>query len=77
MKDDDIIAGDASLSGGKATMKDSDLLTSLLEGTKRGDRDSESSLKKLLAINWSWMENYISCSQWLSGFKGMAERSFK
>ena len=77
MKDDDILAGDAMLSGGKATMKDSDMLTSLFDGAKRSNRDSEASLKKLLAINWNWVERYISCKDWLSGFSGMTERALK
>jgi hypothetical protein len=77
MKDDDILAGDAGLSNGKATMQDSDLLTSLFEGAKRGNKDSEASLKMLLSINWNWVENYISCHNWLIGFTGMVEKTIK
>ena len=77
IKDDDILAGDAMLSGGKATMKDSDMLTGLLSGAKSRDPASGYALKNLLSINWSWVEPYISCKDWLSGFGGMAERSLK
>ena len=75
MMNDNILAGDAMLSNGKAIMKDSDMLTNLLNGAKARNPVSKHSLKALLSINWSWVEKYISCKDWLTGFSGMSSKN--
>jgi hypothetical protein len=69
----DVLSGDAKLESGKLTMNDSDLLDNLYKKSVNRDKVSQKHLFAILDNDWSWVEHYITCHYWLTGFTGMVK----
>ena len=73
--DPTLFFGSAKVIGGKAVIEDSDELRAEQGNTAGRYQDirdkGELFFKKFFAINWSWVDKYVSCSAYLNKIKDL------